>query len=391
MDIKILRDINPWWDNDNWKDHDYHLNILKRSRYIYIPKWIDNISLEPFSLNFVIGPRQIGKTTGLKLLIKKLIENNKINNEKIVYIDCEIFPNFKYLEKYLLYFLEKDKERIFILDEVSSLNYWWKPIKLLIDSGKLNDSIVITTGSSSLKVKKDIELFPGRIGKGKIIEVLPLNFKEYIKLHGIKDYKKDYDKINELFNKYLDTGGFLSILNNLPSIEILKGFINEFIRFNKSEEIIREIFSSLIPKLPSSLSYRTIAKDTSGYSYKIVQNYIEFLKDLYIIDIAPLVEGKKILYRKERKIFFRDPLLLRLFSEWSNVKYLESALYENIVQEHLYRKYGEIYYYKNSYEVDCISNNLKVEVKEGKSHRNYPKDVIILDKENIPVFLINLF
>lgn len=89
----------------------------------------------------------------------------------------------------------------------------------------------------------------------------------------------------------------------MPSIEILKGFINEFIRFNKSEEIIREIFSSLIPKLPSSLSYRTIAKDTSGYSYKIVQNYIEFLKDLYIIDIAPLVEGKKILYRKERKIF----------------------------------------------------------------------------------------
>ena len=41
---------------------------------------------------------------------------------------------------------------------------------------------------------------------------------------------------------------------------------------------------------------------------------------------------------------------------------------ENIVQAHLYRKFCEIYYYRNKYEIDCIAGNLKVEVKAGKPY-----------------------
>jgi len=66
-------------------------------------------------------------------------------------------------------------------------------------------------------------------------------------------------------------------------------------------------------------------------------------------------------------------------------------LIENVVQEHLYRKFGEIYYYRNEYEIDCIANGLKIEVKAGKPHRRYPKDVIVLEEEEIPKFLIELF
>ena len=43
----------------------------------WVPKWINNVSLKPFSLNFIIGPRQVGKTTGVKLLIDKLTK--KVN------------------------------------------------------------------------------------------------------------------------------------------------------------------------------------------------------------------------------------------------------------------------------------------------------------------------
>ena len=66
-----------------------------------------------------------------------------------------------------------------ILDEVSSLDGWWKSIKVLIDAGKLEESVIIATGSSSIRVKRDIDLFPGRTGKGKEIEVLPLNSIEF--------------------------------------------------------------------------------------------------------------------------------------------------------------------------------------------------------------------
>jgi predicted AAA+ superfamily ATPase len=57
------------------------------------------------------------------------------------------------------------------------------------------------------------------------------------------------------------------------------------------------------------------------------------------------------------------------------------------VQSHLKRKFGEVFYYRNSYEIDVIAGNLKIEIKSKRAHRNYPKDVIILDENNLPLFL----
>jgi len=66
--------------------------------------------------------------------------------------------------------------------------------------------VITVTGSSSLKIKGDIELFPGRTGKGETIEVLPLSFKQYVEVHGVRKYKLHYDKVLKLFEKYLETG-----------------------------------------------------------------------------------------------------------------------------------------------------------------------------------------
>ncbi|MEM2192313.1 MAG: hypothetical protein QXG38_01710 [Candidatus Hadarchaeales archaeon] len=58
-----------------------------------------------------------------------------------------------------------------------------------------------------------------------------------------------------------------------------------------------------------------------------------------------------------------------------------------MVQSHLLRRFGEVFYYRNSYEVDCIAGDLKVEVKAGKPHRKYPRNVKILDENTLPIFL----
>lgn len=82
-----------------------------------------------------------------------------------------------------------------------------------------------------------------------------------------------------------------------------------------------------------------------------------------------------------------DAFLAKTLSIWCGEKFLESALYEWLVQSHLLRKFGNVYYYRNSFEIDCIADSLKVEVKLGKPHRKYPKDVMILDETNLPIFL----
>jgi len=394
MYLKMLRDLNPWWayEDEEWVNKDKNLVDYNNLKIKWVPKWINEISLEPFSLNFVLGLRQVGKTTGLKLLIRELVKSTEAEN--IVYIDCDIFPDFISLRETINEYLDamkSDQAKYIFLDEVTSVVEWWKAVKYLIDVGKLENCVVTVTGSSSLRVRRDVELFPGRTGSGRVVEVLPLNFKEFVEVHGIRNYKLEYDRVLELFKRYLEVGGFPLTVNGFSSSHILNAIVGEVVRFGKSLEIAKETFASLISKIPSALSFRTIAQDTSGYSYKTIQEYLEFFKNLYVLDFAYLKQGSKVLYRKERKIFFRDPLLLNVFSAWSNTSYLYSALVENVVQEHLYRKFGEIYYYRNSYEIDCIAGDLKVEVKAGKPHRRYPKGVIVLNDEEIPKFLIELF
>ncbi len=97
-----------------------------------------------------------------------------------------------------------------------------------------------------------------------------------------------------------------------------------------------------------------------------------------------------MLYKREKKFFFRDPFPARLFALWSGTELKEDALYEWVVQEHLHRRFGEVYYYRDSYEVDAVAGDLKVEVKTGKTHRKYPKSVRVLGKEEVPFFLLEL-
>ena len=133
------------------------------------------------------------------------------------------------------------------------------------------------------------------------------------------------------------------------------------------------------------MSFSTIGKDI-GVSYKTVQEYTETLKNLLVLDMAPY-RSERVKWRKEKKFFFLDPFMADTLSLWSGERYLESALYEWLVQAHLVRKYGSVFYFKDSFEIDCIAGDLRVEVKAGKPHRNYPKDVLILDSENLPLFL----
>ena len=58
-------------------------------------------------------------------------------------------------------------------------------------------------------------------------------------------------------------------------------------------------------------------------------------------------------------------------------------LYEWIIQSHLKIRFGDVYYCRNSYEIDVIAGNLKIEIKSKRAHRNYLKDIIILDESNL--------
>lgn len=380
--MEILEKINPHW----FEEEDEDIAKWKNKRIRIVPEWINKLSLRPFSLNFVLGPRRVGKTTGIKLLIQKLIKKG-VKPIDIVYVDCDLISELSFFQQILSY-LSENKFKFIFVDEATSLKEWWRPLKGFIDAGMFKNSVIVVTGSITLKVKKHAEMFPGRKGEGKIIEVLPLSFPEYVRLFNLFNVKKT--EIKKLFQRYLKSGGFLGALENETAFmkELLEAIKSEILKVGLSEKLVFQIISSLLKKIPSALSYQSIASDI-GIDYKTVAHYLETLEEMYLIGIAYWKE-KQIKWRKEKKIFLRDPLLFHTFKFWTSTKPLESALYEHIVQEHLLRKFGEIYYYRNKYEIDCIAKNLKVEVKAGKPYRKYPRSVKVVDETNIAEFLLEL-
>ncbi len=389
---------NPWWEGKK----DFHVKKWEKMKIRWIPEWISKISLQPFSLNFVIGPRQVGKTTGIKLLIQNLLK--EFEPESIFYFDCTLLPDLESLKRILDEYLEIKKSRsikssLIFLDEVTFLKEWWRIIKGYIDMGVFIKDVITVTGSSSLRLKGETELFPGRRGKGKDIFVLPLTFSEFLSLKGTrikktgrieKDMKnlwKIEDEIKKEFSIYLKVGGFPLSINKDPMAEaqFISALESEILRAGKSLELTKAIIASILRKAPSPLSFSTIGNDV-GISYKTVQEYVEILRNLFVLDIA-LFKSKEIKWRKERKFFFLDPFLARTISLWAGERYLKSAFFEWIVQSHLQRKFGAVYYYRNRFEIDCIAGDLKIEVKIGKPHRKYPKNVLILDSQNLPLFL----
>jgi predicted AAA+ superfamily ATPase len=396
--MEIMKKQNPWWEDKE----DYHVKKWEGMKVRWIPRWIKEVSLTPFSLNFVFGPRQTGKTTGIKLLIRDLLK--KVEKEAVFYFDVTLLADIdslkKVLDKYLeIKRVEKIKGSFIFLDEVTTLDNWWKIIKGYIDMGIFQDDVLTVTGSSSLKLKGQVELFPGRRGKGKDITVLPLSFKEFLDVHGMristtgdveKDMKKAWkeeERIKELFKMFLAKGGYPVSINEDPTAEsqLISAIENEILMSGKSLELMKGVISSIFKKAPSPLSFSTIGNEI-GISYKTVQEYAEVARRLFIFDSAYYKE-KNINWRKERKFFFLDPFLAKTLSIWCGDKFLDSALYEWIVQSHLLRKFGSVYYYRNSFEIDCIADSLKIEVKAGKPHRKYPRDVIILDEDSLPIFL----
>ena len=396
---ELVRRSNPWWLGEV----DDAVRRWEESRVRWFPKWVWHLSTKPFSLNFVFGPRQVGKTMGLKLLIRELARERK--PASIFYFNCDFLPDMDALRRLLDFYLSLARaegvgEKLIFLDEATSVAGWWRIIKGYIDANLLRDSVVTVAGSSSLRLKGEVELFPGRRGLGRDVAVLPLSFREFAEVHGLRfelSGRLEDDmvllslhkqELTGLFEVYMKLGGFpLSVNRDTRAEEyFLSGLEGEVLRAGRSWPLSRGILASVMRKAPSPISFSAIGADV-GVSYKTAEDYLELFRRLFLIEMAPLRAADRVLWRREKKIFFLDPFAARTIAAWCGVRPLEASLYEWVIQAHGVRRFGEVFYYRNTYEVDCIFGGLALEVKAGKPHRRYPKGVKILEYEDIPVFL----
>ncbi len=387
MNVTELFDQNPWWKDTNLVEQDYDIVKWNEKKYRWVPGIIEKISLEHFALHIITGPMQAGKTTALKLLIKKLLE--KREPKSIFYFNCENLADYRELTEVLESYLEfKEsnnlKRCIILLDEITLPKEWYRSIKYLIDMGKFRDDVLILTGSSSLFVKREVELFPGRRGKGKDFVLYPLSFRGFLnvidpelvkKLHILNTTDELEKKVlnNMVFEKelsrhlekYMEYGGFpLSIANFGKSREeakktYLSWIKNAILKAERSDVIARQIIKALIETIQSDISWESISKKIEIKSPKTAAAYIDLLKSIFAVNVLYNIDisGKKIRFGKNKKLHFRDPLLLEIFEDWCLIKSQnkQSAVAEALVVDHLIKKFPEcVFFWKNSFEIDAV-------------------------------------
>ncbi|QXJ28705.1 hypothetical protein J5U23_01574 [Saccharolobus shibatae B12] len=393
----MIEEQNPWWISPELIRENEYYRKYQESKV----KWDVTlpVSLEPYSLNFLFGPRQVGKTTGLILLIKRLLDKG-YNPKSIFYFACDKLADYKELDEVLEEYdkirkKEGIKSSVIILDEITFPKEWFRSIKYRIDVGKFSNDVLILSGSLSMKAKGEIETFPGRRGKGEVLVMFPLPFSEYVKLFGInlptgdlkfilENYTKYIGylpKLKEILEYYLVTGGFPNAVKDFlikgkvsqsTEYDFISGIISDINKLRRSERFFKLTARAIIERTSSEYSFHTISKDYGVGTVKTAISYVNLMEKLYFMKVIETMDANTGLPipRKQKKFYFIDPFIYHAFSNWTMTKPPdESKLIEAVIVSHLSRFY-DINYVKSNEEVDVIvkvnGEYWGVEIKYGR-------------------------
>lgn len=446
VDINILQEHNPWWRRQEIILEDSFIVELSRLKFTYYHPLYQTLPINKDAVLTLRGPRRIGKTTLIRLLIKRLLLKDRLDRENVFFFPCDTLKDYKELEEVLRIYLDfirpKTDKRIFIfLDEISFVNSWQITVKYLVDSGKLKNSLLLLTGSNILDLKFSSERLPGR--RGEIfpwdLTYLPLNFADFIKLVSPKliaspaSYSlAQLPQFQKFFSDYLACGGFPATINeyfaknyiSTPTYEIFLAWIEgDLHKVGKSDLSAYQILDRVFTHITTPISDYKLSKEAGIASHTTVEEYLDILEKMFIICRLPYfsIDERRVYFRKNNKIYFNDPFIfntllakIRGFSSESfayTARFIDEAknrpmLVENTVSAHLKRRFSNLYFGRSSQdrEIDFVGFQkgkyiyfeVKYQKEVAKEEFSWTKNLLgrekisVLTKKNYQSGKINL-
>lgn len=393
---------------------DPHLKRLYKEHLIYRSNLIDELPWEDPGILSLTGGRQIGKTTMLKQWMEHLLNRN-VNPQAICFFSGELIGDHQNLYSLIRYQIESmpaQSLKYCIIDEVTYIKDWDKAIKYLADTGVIDNTILVLSGSDSVLIQDARKRFPGRRGKSHKVDFhyFPLSFKECITLKGTlpnDDSVSSNEELFKEFDKYLIHGGFLKAINEFElsstispaTLSVYSDWIRgDVIKHNKKEVFLREIIAAIIKHYTKQVSWDNLVKELSIDHTQTVADYMELLKSMDAVFIQQALREDTLsgAPKKRKKLMFCDPFIFHAMRAWLdplsspfdfqikalfNDPMLYSDLVEACVATH-YNRFYPTYYIKAEGEVDVayIKNKrfYPVEIKWTSQLR--PKDLKQISK-----------
>jgi predicted AAA+ superfamily ATPase len=350
----LLFQYNPWWEGE------YKSNLIRRDALI--TKLIGK--LHSPSVVFITGLRRIGKTACMRLMIEHLINKKITDPTRILYISLDDYLLDKFsiqeiLTEYRKIHKLRHNEQIYLfLDEITCKPSFEIELKNLYDKG--NVKIYASSSSSSLMKQKKHLL----TGRHIVIELLPLDFNEYLSFGNIKIKKADNHLLAAYFEQFLETGGIpefvlkheISYLHDLADDIICKDIAA--VHGIRNIQQLKNYFLLLMERTGKMTSINKIASilkispDTS-------RRYFDLFCETYLIHPVSRFGKTNERILSPKKIYAGDIGIRNIFTGFRD----KGSLFENYVFLKI-KHFDPYYIYENTTELDFyVRTKALIEVK----------------------------
>ncbi len=368
MDLRDLALQNPWWSDPAAIVTDPHVAAFGESRPEWVPQLLDQLRLDRDRVYTIRGPRQVGKTTVMKLAAKRLLDKGR-PPQSVFYFTCDSLRPGEDLTQAIRAYTDFAQgydvgRSLILIDEVSSVRGWELSIKLLADLGELRGKTLVLTGSHSMDIKRSGELLPGRRGEGEDTvnkHMHPMRFAEFASLvrpsltdslgrimsttpkerlgtlkglcagvldRPLRDALMLRDReLASVLDLYLLTGGMIRAIKDFrrdgtvpPATYELyaRSLVGDLARWRFQEGTAKQVLRSVADRMTTRTSLHSIAKATDISSHHTVSAYIEALEDSFVLSTLYRMDEQLSgpAYRSDKKIYFRDPFMYHAVRGW---------------------------------------------------------------------------
>jgi predicted AAA+ superfamily ATPase len=307
----------------------------------------------------LLGARQVGKTTLLKMLFG--------NSEEVLWLngdEMDVQALFSTISAARLRTIFGTKKTI-IIDEAQRIHDIGLRMKLITD--QIPEVQLVVTGSSAFELANQVnEPLTGRKWEYKMF---PLSFGEMVLHHGLLEEKR-------LLAHRMVYGYYPDVVNNIGiEKEILKQLSNSYLfkdvllleQIKKPEGLIK-LLQGLAFQVGSQVSYNELSQ-LCGLDAKTVEKYIVLLEQTFIVfRVGSFSRSLRSELKRSRKIYFYDNGIRNaLIVNFNQVELRQDvgALWENFIFSermkflHYTQKWTNLWYWrtKEQKEIDCIEES----------------------------------
>jgi predicted AAA+ superfamily ATPase len=341
---------------------------------------LNRLKERPRFIQVLLGPRQVGKTSG----VLNVLENNFSEKKYNYFLIEESFYEKDWFLNQIQKAIESNK-KIIVLDEIQKLDHWSEAIKLIWDRLKHQKKQIhfVLLGSSSLKLTLGLsESLSGRF------EMIPCYHWSYHESkHGFKLSFEQYHKMGGYPGSYpliKDEHRFKSyIINSIFETSVQ----NDILRFAhvKKPALFRQTFQMICQFPAQVVSYNKLLGQLQDLgNVDQVKYYLDLYAQAYFINLIPKWTRSPLSRATSPKIIIGANVFPFFLSENQNhTEEFLGHLFENLVGNQLCQAFETVYYWaEGAFELDFIVlNKGTIYGIEVKSQRRKAKSLIQFRKK----------